>query len=169
MLEAAGADLDSFDAKHREKLPGSDGVYEIDISVRFNALDANFLVLIECKHQKDPIKRDIVQILHDRIRSTGAHKGIVFSTSSFQSGAVEYAAKHGIGLVILCNGSSAWITKSADVQPSEPPPWANIPAYMGYFNKLNEEGNQQFQIVSERHSEYLIEFLALPDNAHTDS
>src|SRR5690606_35117652 len=72
LLDVLGADLNSFCSTHREQLTGSDGNYEIDVSVRFNAMSVNFLVLVECKHQKAPVKRDIVQILHARMQSTGA-------------------------------------------------------------------------------------------------
>lgn len=40
-----------------------------------------------------------VQILYDKIRATGAQKGILISTSGFQSGAIKYASEHGIALI----------------------------------------------------------------------
>src|SRR5260370_41359355 len=80
-----GMGLTEFQVKRREVLTGTDGEYEIDVSARFEALGVNFLVLAECKHYKNPIKREVVQILHDRLRSVGGHKGIIFATSSFQS------------------------------------------------------------------------------------
>jgi restriction system protein len=72
---------------------------KIDVTARFTALDTNFLVLIECKHHKHPIKRDVIQVLRDRLESIGAQKGMVFSTVRFQSGAVEYAKAHNIALI----------------------------------------------------------------------
>jgi restriction system protein len=99
MLGLSGCDLSDLRITRREVLQGAEGGYEIDVIVRFSALNANFVVLVECKHHKSPIKRDVVQVLFDRIRSTGAHKGIVFATSTFQRGAIEYAKQHGIALV----------------------------------------------------------------------
>ena len=80
ILAASSNNLTDFKAIHREKIEGIDGTYEIGVTARFNALGVSFLVLVECKHHKHPIKREIVQILKDRINSTGAHKGIIFST-----------------------------------------------------------------------------------------
>lgn len=99
LLESVGPELWEYHVAHREKLRGLDGDYEIDITARFRALDVQFLVLVECKHHTHPIKREIVQVLNDRLRSVGAHKGIIYSTANFQSGAVEYAVRHGIALI----------------------------------------------------------------------
>ena len=37
--------------------------------------------------------------MYDKIRATGAQKGILISTSGFQSGAIKYASEHGIALI----------------------------------------------------------------------
>lgn len=100
-LESVSTELVNFKAIHRESVSGVGGLYEIDVTVRFKALGAEFLVLVECKHHKNPIKRDIVQILYDRICSIGAHKGMIFATTSFQSGAIKYAKAHGIALITI--------------------------------------------------------------------
>ena len=71
-------------------------------------------VLIECKHHRTPIKREVIQVLNDRIKSLGAQKGILFSTSKFQSGCIEYAEQHGIALVRLIEGKYLYETKSFD-------------------------------------------------------
>ena len=88
---------------HRQNLTGVDGDYNIDISARFQKFGVNFLVIVECKHHKDSIKRDYVQLLKDKVDSIGAQKGILVSSSSFQSGALEYAKIHNIALIRLIN------------------------------------------------------------------
>jgi len=95
----SGIMLSDFSTTMREVLEAGDGNYEIDIVARFTALQSSFLVLIECKHHTHPIKRDVVQVLYDRVRAVGAHKGILFTTSTFQRGAIQYAKAHGISLV----------------------------------------------------------------------
>ncbi|MCH6258412.1 restriction endonuclease [Puniceicoccaceae bacterium K14] len=99
MIELSGIDLSDFRTSRRENIKGLEGEYEIDVVARFSALGTSFLVLIECKHHKSPIKRDVVQVLRDRMRSVGAQKGMIFSTAKFQSGALKYAKAHGIALV----------------------------------------------------------------------
>ncbi|SCY77596.1 restriction endonuclease [Butyrivibrio sp. INlla14] len=58
----------------------------------------DFKVLCECKQFKNPVKRDVVVLLDGKIRSLGAQKGIICSTSGFQKGAIKYAKEHGIAL-----------------------------------------------------------------------
>jgi Holliday junction resolvase-like predicted endonuclease len=103
VIEKSGINLSEFRTRHRESLSGTDGDYEIDIVARFVALKTSFVVLVECKHHKNSIKREIVQILHDRLISTGSQKGMLFTSSSFQKGAIEYAKIHNIALIKLTN------------------------------------------------------------------
>lgn len=144
LLAKSGVGLKEFNVQKLEKIDGMGGVYEIDVTARFEALGADFLVLVECKHHKNPIKRDIVQVLYDRIRSVGAHKGMIFSTARFQSGAIEYAKAHGIALVQIAGGHTSYSVKSY-VQPVELPPW--VPKYVGWIIQLNDEGNELYQLI----------------------
>jgi len=112
MLDAMGLLLTDYRSVHRERVAGADGDYEIDVTARFNALNMNFLVLVECKHHKSPIKRELIQALHSKVQSAGAHKGALFSTSGFQSGALEFASAHGIATVQVVDGRSTYFTRS---------------------------------------------------------
>ncbi|QMV40069.1 restriction endonuclease [Cohnella cholangitidis] len=100
---------------HRENIKGMDGEFNIDLAVRFQELGVNFLVLVECKHHKNPIKRDYIQILNDRVKSIGAQKGILVASSSFQLGALEYASKHNIGLIKLINEEFIYERRSTEL------------------------------------------------------
>ena len=95
-LESTSGRLKQFQTEHRESMDGHDGTYEIDITARFRIFGADFLVLVECKHHKNRIKREHVQMLHAKLVTLGAQKAMLFSTSEFQEGAVEYAIQHGI-------------------------------------------------------------------------
>ena len=116
-LDTLGAGLDTFRVVHREHLSAPDGTYEVDVTARFEALGASFLVLVECKHQRRPIEREVVQVLHGRLSSLAAQKGILFSTSLFQSGAVLYASQHGIALVFVEDTRFTYIQKREGVSP----------------------------------------------------
>jgi hypothetical protein len=50
-----------------------------------------------------------VQVLHAKMVSTGAQKGMLFSIAGFQAGAVEYATVHSIALIHMARGSSTWL------------------------------------------------------------
>ncbi len=60
--------------------------------------------LIKCKRYSKAIKRDNVMILNRKLESTGSHKGMIFSTSPFQTGAIRFAKAHGIALVYVESG-----------------------------------------------------------------
>ena len=139
MLQMSGIDLKEFRTSVREKVTGVDGEYEIDVVARFSALNTSFMVLIECKHHKNPIKREVVQVLRDRMNSTGAQKGMVFSTAEFQSGALEYARRHNIALVKVTDSEPVYISRSAPIHPND------IPTRKGaWLVRYIEEGKTQF-------------------------
>src|SRR5437899_2070303 len=90
----------SMNAVHQGVVNGASGAYAIDVLVELFLLGgAKVLILVECKHQQRPVERDEVIILDGKLRDVGAHKGMLFSTSGFQLGAVNYAKTHGIATV----------------------------------------------------------------------
>jgi restriction system protein len=98
ILRELGSRLEGFRVEEQEIVSAADGRYRIDVTARFRALDADFLVLVECKDHTRPVEREDVQVLADKKRAAGAQKAMLFSTNGFQSGAIEYAASHGIAL-----------------------------------------------------------------------
>ncbi|MBQ2944527.1 MAG: restriction endonuclease [Ruminococcus sp.] len=95
--------LKDFSIKHNQKIQADDGTYQIDVIAEYTALGARHKVIVECKKKSESIKREIVAELYAKIQSLGAHKGILISTSGFQSGATLYAEKHGIALWQICD------------------------------------------------------------------
>ncbi len=81
-----------------------DGSYQIDGEIRFSIMGVEYVTLVECKKYAGPIKREQIQVLSDKVKSTGAHKGIFVTTSFFQSGALLYAKEHGIALITIIDG-----------------------------------------------------------------
>ena len=159
LLTEAGNTLEGFIVEHRELLQAPDGRYEIDVTARFRALGVNFLVLVECKDHVRPIEREAVQILADRKRATGAQKAILFSTNGFQRGAIEYAKVHGIALVHVLEGALTYETKSAyQAKPPVPPPWANIPAFIGQVISLDEDAIRMWSVERGR-PDALVDYL----------
>ena len=91
--------LKDFSIEHNKKIKVSDGKYQIDIYASFIALGCEIKILCECKRYKNPVNRDKVVILHKKLDSLGAHKGILMTNNRFQSGAIQYAKEHGIALI----------------------------------------------------------------------
>ncbi len=91
--------LKDFTITHNVKIETHDGTYQIDVYAEFTAINLKFKVLCECKQYTPSVSREKVAVLHDKIESIGAHKGILLATSDFQSGAIQYAEAHGIALI----------------------------------------------------------------------
>lgn len=143
-LSSLGNELKSFSAIHNASVEAFDGEYQIDVLAKFEFLGASFTVLVECKRHKNPIKREVVQALHGKINSLGAHKGLVFSTSEFQSGAIEYAEEHGIALITVKNARLTYRTKSADSVEMD------IEKINALNRMLDEFGEPKYQCVYMR-------------------
>ena len=121
ILDGAAAGLVSYSSSHLERIHGSDGDYIFDVTARFEALGVNFLVLVECKRYRRKVERQEVQVLRDKLVSVGAQKGMLFATSGFQQGAVDYARVHGIALVRLETAQPEFVSRgdgSPEPQPS---------------------------------------------------
>ncbi len=136
ILSNLGRALKNFKAHHNVKEQSHDGTYQIDIKASFEALGAQFLLLIECKHHKSTIKREVVEVLFSRLLSTGSNKGMIFSTSGFQSGAILFAQKHNIALVRVIERKLIYVTKSNDQKNIDLPEWASMPKFVGEFTEI---------------------------------
>jgi restriction system protein len=154
-ITSMGISLSEFEVRRLEKISAADGIYEIDVTARFEALGVSFLVLIECKHHKNPIKRDVVQVLKDRLRAVGAQKGMIFSTVQYQRGALAYAKAHGIALARVIDGSVLYETKSYGQRRAEPPPW--VPPYAAYIVSLSDEGGESYSLMRRGGAGELLE------------
>lgn len=106
-------DVSNFEIAHREIHRADDGTYEIDLTLRFSAFDGpEYMTLIECKHHRNPIKRDLLMILNQKKESLHAHKAILCASIGFQSGALEFAREHGIATARVVEGRFVWETKA---------------------------------------------------------
>jgi hypothetical protein len=119
LLGAAGSGVDDLVVRVHEKVVGGDGVYDFDATVRYRFAGMAFLVVVEAKLHRNPIKRELVQVLHQKVHSVGAHKGVMVATSAYQAGAIEFATAHGIALVTVTEGRFVFATRNtAAVRPT---------------------------------------------------
>ena len=77
-------------------------------------MKCKFKVLAECKKYNKAVSRDKVEILYSRLQSLGMNKGILISTSGFQSGAIQFAKSHGIALIQVSDKSIDFYSASAN-------------------------------------------------------
>lgn len=106
--------IQNFSFQHNVIKKAYDGSYQIDGEIKFTLMGVDYDTLVECKLYSNPVERKEVQVLYDKIRSTGAQKGIFVTTSSFQSGAIRYAKEHGIALISFVDGKMCYHTRSRD-------------------------------------------------------
>jgi len=115
-------------------LVGADGEYEIDVVARFTILEgAEVIVLVECKHHKNSFKRELVQALHSKLVSVGAHKAMMFTTAKYQRGAIEFAKAHGISLVRFTDSELNYAVKAVLVDAVE--------------MSIDEDGNNSYEVM----------------------
>ena len=137
-----GGELTSLEVKHDVKVEAYDSTYQIDVLAQFQAFaGAEFIVLIECKKYRNAVERELVQVLHDKVRSVGAHKGMLFTTTGFQSGAIKYAKAHGIALVSIIEGAATYETRSAYPVAAQDLAWLNLPKFALWHVGENDAGN----------------------------
>ena len=114
------------------------GEYQIDGEIRFTIMGVEYLTLVECKHYKNPIKREQIQVLYSKICEIGAQKGIFVSTSNFQSGALKYANEHGIAAITIIDGKLTYHTRDMfNTSPKCYP--ADVPKYVLAFQQTKDK------------------------------
>ena len=73
----------------------------IDVSFEVDYGGFTVLFVVECKFYSQKVEVGDIEEFRTKIDDIGAHKGLVFSTIGFQSGAVKTAKAYGIGLARL--------------------------------------------------------------------
>lgn len=110
-----------FHAEHNQRITADDGTYQIDILASAYIMRINVKIICECKRYRRPIEREKVLALFNKVQSLGANIGILMSTSPFQRGAIQYALRHGIKLIQLCDPDNSNGTGGGTVnKPTNP-------------------------------------------------
>jgi hypothetical protein len=164
VFESARTSLDDITVTIHDRITGTDGAFDFDATVRYRWAGIDFIVIVEAKRHKNPIKRELVQVLHSKMLSVGAHKGVMFSTSGFQRGAVEFAKKHGIALVTVTEGRFLYETRSADHRPAltreEAKDFWNLPTFAGHYIEPGDTpGETRLTLIDTHHPEYVRDLL----------
>jgi len=159
LLGSAGSEVDDLSISLHEKITAADGVYDFDATVRYQFVGMSFLVLVEAKLHKNPIKRELVQILYQKVQSVGAHKGIMVSTAPYQNGALVFAKKHGLALVRVTEGRFVYETRDVSPTPQmsreEAAQRFGLPTFVGHFYGPGDEpGSTQVWLMSPSNAEY---------------
>ena len=77
------------------------GGRQFDVAIRFKKAFYDFLVVIECKDESRSVSVDAVEAFVTKSRDAGADKGVMASSSGFQSGCVGVAERHNVDLITV--------------------------------------------------------------------
>ncbi|MFG5379816.1 restriction endonuclease [Yoonia sp. R2-816] len=162
-LQSAGRELQEFTVNHLEKIHGEGGEYSIDGWAEFEIFGgAKVCVLIECKKHRRPVVRDVILGVHAKAQAVGAQKSIVFSTSGFQSGAVEFAASAGVALVVFVDGKATYFTRSREaLSEAHYPP--DLPEFAGQMVRA-EANKTTISILTDEWTTPLEEWFRSKNN-----
>ena len=149
-LQSAGKGLEKFSVSDLEKIHGNGGEYSIDGWAEFEVFGgAKVCVLVECKRHGRPVERDVILGVHAKAQAIGAQKSIVFSTSGFQRGAVEFATSASIALVIFVDGKLTYFTRSSEpLSKARYPP--DLPDFAGQMIEFEGNKTKISTIVDDR-------------------
>jgi hypothetical protein len=145
LLRSAGSEVDGLKVTVHEKIAGPDGTYDFDATLRFNVGGMSFLTLVEAKLHKNPIKRQLVQVLYQKVQSVGAHKGVMISTAPYQVGALTFARAHGVALVKVTEGRFLYEVRGADrgsvptLSREEAAERYGLPTFVSHYYGAGEE------------------------------
>jgi hypothetical protein len=155
--------VDDLRVSIHEVIEGTDGTYDFDATLRYELAGLEFLVLVEAKLHKNPIKRETVQILRQKLQSVGAQKAVLISTAPFQKGALDFALAHGIALVTVTEGRFTYETRGAIVPPKPTRQEAielGIPVFVGHaYGPGDEPGSVVVTLIAPEYADYVVEQL----------
>jgi len=162
-IEEAGG-IANLRIQNHEVVEGRDGTYDFDATVRYELAGMAFLILVEAKLHKNPIKRETVQVLHQKLQSVGAQKGVLVSTAPFQKGALDFALAHGIALVTVTEGRFTYETRAAAKPPTptreEAQERFGVPVFVGHaYSNGDAPGSVGVTLMSPEFPEDLAEHL----------
>lgn len=156
MFKKLGSKIINFEVLDKKTYEGVDGEYEIDVSIKFEMFGGvQYLTFLECKSYKKGhnVDRDKIMILNQKLESLGAQKGIILTTSDFQEGAVEFATKHGIALIKICDESMMIVTKGYADKTSR----GLTGKLMGVYEYIQNEGRITYSVVRQEIKDKILE------------
>jgi hypothetical protein len=156
------AGLDDLRVEIHDRIQGTDGTYDFDVTGRWRIGGADYLTLVEAKQHRNPIKREVVQVLLTKARSVGAQKAMLVSTAPFQRGAIRFAGVHGIALISVTEGRLTYETRSVSPTPvlsAEQAAALGIPRIVGHLFEATNDTTTTVTLVEAEQPQRLREAL----------
>lgn len=88
--------------QHNVTLVGKSGAKrQIDVLVTQKTKLMTLTTIVECKRWKEKVNRAIIDIVSAALDDLNANKGVVFTTSGYEEGAIEYAKYKNIDIFLV--------------------------------------------------------------------
>jgi len=95
-------DSDKVIVEHDVTLIGkSNAKRQIDVRVTQITKLHTYITIIECKRWKEPVTRQVIDVLYASVEDLNANKGVIFTTKGYEKGAIEYAKSKNIDIFIV--------------------------------------------------------------------
>lgn len=95
-------DSDELTVKHDVTEVGkSNARRQIDVLVLQKTKLHTIKTIIECKRWKEPVDRQVIDVLFASVEDLNANKGAIFTTKGYEEGAIEYAKSKNIDIFIV--------------------------------------------------------------------
>lgn len=114
------------------------------------------LTLIECKDYKSPIEVSKVRDFIYRMNEVGVNKGYFFTTSHFQTGAIEIAKTNLVGLAVVGTADELhWVTRRISIRDKN----EVVSDIIKIITGLQPEKNYSFVAIGKTFYANLFDFL----------
>jgi hypothetical protein len=131
---------DDVVVEHDVTLEGkSNAKRQIDVLVTQTMALHTYTTIIECKRWKDPVTRQVIDVVYAAVEDLNANKGVLFTTKGYEKGAIEYAKSKDIDIFLI-----------RDIREEEfGNPGKKFSLYLQFFNgKLSNFGVQNAKFLS---------------------
>lgn len=119
-------------AETNATVQGARGTHKIDVLVSLNLIGYSVIWICECKYWNSAVPKEKVLVLYEIIKDIGADRGLLFSESGFQSGAVK-----------VSNHTNILLTSLADVRDVSKEDFYNS-SLIKFLRRINEAKERNY-------------------------
>jgi hypothetical protein len=105
-----------FEVLVDETIRGARGEHNVDVTARMSMAGVDQLWLIECKSWKRRVPKERLLTFRGAVEDIGADRGLLFSESGFQAGAINTAQDTNITLTSLANFEKKYTAEVASTR-----------------------------------------------------
>jgi hypothetical protein len=151
------AEDDRLKVEHNVTVTGKSGARrQIDVRFTHHVKDHTYITVAECKRWKEPVTRERIDILDATIEDTDAAKGVMFTTSGYETGAQQYAQAKNIDLFLVRDlTDQEWGLPGRVV-------WMHLQVYTAELHDLKPEA-VLFAALSDPPAELSLDLRIRPD------